>query len=53
MKEASGELSMTVVTIIAIIAIATIVGWLAPKVGDYIETKWGQLESSDPVINQQ
>lgn len=53
MKEATGELSMTVITVIAIIAIAGVVGWLAPKVGDYIENKWDQLSNqSDPQMNQ-
>ena len=43
MKEATGELSMTVVTIIAIVAIAGIVTWLAPLVKDYVEGAWGNL----------
>lgn len=48
MKEATGELSMTVVTIIAIVAIAGIVAFLAPKVKTYIENTWTGLSQSCP-----
>ena len=47
MKEATGELSMTVVTIIAIVLIAGIVAWLGPKVGKYIEKQWNTI--SEPL----
>lgn len=49
MKEATGELSMTVVVIIAVIAIVAIVSWLF--VGDkapartWIENQWNNLTS--------
>ncbi len=46
MKEATGELSMTVVTIIAVVAIAGVVGWLAPKVSQYITDQWGAIEGA-------
>ncbi len=45
MKEATGELSMTVVTIVAIVAIAgfiTVVLW--PRVSAWIEQRWNTLE---------
>lgn len=48
MKEATGELSMTVVTIIAIVAIAGIVTWLAPLVKEYVENAWGNLSHNCP-----
>ena len=48
MKEATGELSMTVVTIIAIVAIAGIVTWLAPKVKTYVETSWSNVSGGCP-----
>lgn len=48
MKEATGELSMTVVTIIAIVAIAGIVTWLSPKVKQYIETSWSKVSHDCP-----
>lgn len=48
MKEATGELSMTVVTIIAIVAIAGIVAFLAPKVKGYIDKTWTGLSASCP-----
>lgn len=47
MKEATGELSMTVITIIAIVLIAGIVAWLGPKVGEYIEGQWNTI--SNPI----
>ena len=41
MKEASGELNMTLITIVAIAAIATIFGTLLyPKIKQSIESKW-------------
>lgn len=43
MKEATGELSMTTITIIAIIAIAGIVAFLAPMVKNYINTSWNNM----------
>ena len=46
MKEATGELSMTTITIIAIIAIAGIVSWLAPAVKNYVQKSWGNLSNT-------
>lgn len=46
MKEATGELSMTVITIIAIVAIAGIVTFLTPMVRNYINHSWENLEST-------
>ena len=40
MKEATGELSMTVVTIIAIVAIAGIIAAIRGPLKDYIENTW-------------
>ena len=45
MKEATGELSMTVITIIAIVAIATIVTFLTPLVSTYINDSWKNLST--------
>lgn len=47
MKEATGELSMTTITIIAIIAIAGIVAFLAPMVKNYINNSWTNLSQTD------
>ena len=52
MKEASGELNMTLITIVAIAAIATIFGTLLyPKIKEAIENKWdsGISEASQGV----
>lgn len=43
MKEATGELSMTTVTIIAVIAIAGIVAFLSPLVKEFINNSWTNL----------
>lgn len=47
MKEATGELSMTTITIIAVIAIAGIVTFLVPLVRDYIEDTWSGLTGEE------
>ena len=46
MKEATGELSMTVITIIAIVAIAGIVTFLVPLVRGYINNSWTNLSGT-------
>lgn len=43
MKESTGELSMVVVTILAIILIAGVVRFLVPLAQDYIANQWGNL----------
>ena len=48
MKEATGELSMTTITIIAVIAIAGVVTLLLPLVKDFINDSWDNLSSKDP-----
>ena len=47
MKEATGELSMTVVTIIAVIIIAAIVAALRTPIISYINDRWGALTGSE------
>lgn len=47
MKEATGELSMTVIVIIGAIAIVTILAWLGPKIGDFVENKWSEISEKD------
>ncbi len=52
MKEASGELNMTVVTIVAIAAIAaffTTVLW--PRIRDNISNQWQNVEDQAPDTN--
>lgn len=49
MKEATGELSMTTITIIAIIAIAGIISFVAPMVKNYINDSWTNLSKTDPL----
>lgn len=48
MKEATGEFSMTVVTIVAIVAIAGVITWLMPSLREYINKTWQQ--TADNVI---
>ena len=46
MKEATGELSMTVITIVAIVLIAGFVSAvLWPRVSNYINNSWSNLEN--------
>ena len=47
MKEASGELNLTVVTIIAIAAVAAIATALWPMVQGYINKQWNVIDSGD------
>ena len=55
MKESTGELSMVVVTLLAIALIAGVVRFLVPKAQDFIESKWGEIttESSTETATSQ
>ena len=46
MKEATGELSMTVIVIIGAIAIVSILSFLGPKITEYIEGKWTEIQGT-------
>ena len=46
MKEASGELNMTLITIVAIAAIAGLFALLWPTISNTVKDKWGQTKSS-------
>lgn len=43
MKESSGELSMVIVTILAIILIAGVVRFIVPLAQDYIAEQWTNI----------
>lgn len=43
MKESTGELSMTVITIMAIILIAGILAFLVPMAANYVNNTWSDL----------
>lgn len=45
MKEATGELSMVVVTILAIALIAGVVTFLVPLAQNYVSDKWSNITS--------
>jgi len=47
MKEATGELSMTVIVIIGAIAIVGIVAWLRPRITNYVEGAWEDIQCPD------
>ena len=47
MKEATGELSMVVVTILAIALIAGFVKFLVPLAQDYVGNKWADITTQD------
>ena len=45
MKEATGELSMTVITIVAVVAVLGILTvFLLPKISEFVGTQWGQMQ---------
>ncbi len=46
MKEASGELNMTLVTIIAIAAIGAVFAALLPTIRNTINKRWNTLDSN-------
>lgn len=46
MKEASGEFSMTVVTIVAVTVIAGVIAFIAPKVAGWVETEWNNVSGT-------
>ena len=48
MKEATGELNMTVITVIAIAAIGAILWALCPSIQQSIENAWGAGTKSCP-----
>lgn len=48
MKEATGELSMTVIVIIGAIAIVGIVTFLIPKIRDYVNDAWTDISEACP-----
>lgn len=43
MKESTGELSMVVVTLLAITLIAGIIGFLVPRAQTFVEKKWSSI----------
>ena len=50
MKEASGELNMTLITIVAIAALAGILAAFWPNIKNTINAKWGQTVVSSNKI---
>ena len=46
MKEASGELSLTLITIVAIAIVAALATWLVPQIREAVEAKWGETQST-------
>ena len=51
MKEATGELSMTVIVIIGAIAIVGLLTWLTPNIKTYIESKLGEITGTQSGTN--
>ena len=46
MKEATGEVSMTVVTLVAIAVIGAILAFMWPTIQNSIESLWGDVGTS-------
>ena len=53
MKEATGELSMVVVTILAIALIAGVVKFLVPLAQDYVGDQWSNITKENKPQQQQ
>ncbi len=51
MKEASGELNMTLITIVAIAAIAALFAALYPSIKNTIVNRWGNTANSMNKVN--
>ena len=51
MKEASGELNLTLITIVAIAAIAGLFALLWPTIKNTINSKWGETANSMSNVN--
>ncbi len=47
MKEATGELNMTLVTVIAVAAILTFAVWFVPQLTQRIQDTWSDQEEGD------
>ena len=47
MKESTGELSMVVVTLLAIALIAGVVRFLVPMAQEYIENQWSDITNTN------
>ena len=52
MKESTGELSMVVVTLLAIALIAGVVRILVPKARDYVNNQWKTIETQTKNANK-
>ena len=50
MKESSGELSMTVIVIVAAVLIIGILGALLPNMGNFIQNKWQNMVNSAAIV---
>ena len=51
MKEATGELSMTVITIIAVVAIAGIVALAKDPITNWINNTFNGMTGTTPAVN--
>ena len=53
MKEATGELNMTLVTIMAVAAILAFVTLFVPQILDSIQDRWGSNDETEiPITNE-
>ena len=53
MKEATGELNMTLVTIIAIAAVLAFVTFFLPGILNTVGNKWNDAEGTQCIVNDQ
>jgi hypothetical protein len=52
MKEATGELNMTVITVIAVAAIGAFLWWFLPGILHSIEDNWNQNEEGEKIRDE-
>ena len=53
MKEATGEFSMTAITIVAVAVIAGLIAWLSPKIAEYVQESWNTATNAEACPDSQ
>jgi len=51
MKEATGELNMTLITIVAIVAVGALFTFLLPTIRNSISNRWNDVDNSGTNMN--
>jgi len=51
MKEATGELNMTLITIVAIVAVGALFTFLLPTIRNSISSRWNDVDNAGSSMN--